>query len=158
MSFEWFVSGNLGNDPRMFSTNSGKDGANITVGVNVPIEKEDTKETVWIDAVLWGWMAEKAQDLKKGDGVWLRGRVKRKFYEYKGEQRAVWSMNVNEIITKDNFFSQHAQGGDTDHDQAQHQQAKSNGYQPQKAQTLAEKEGAAQSQGNQAEIDDDIPF
>lgn len=105
MAFEWAVSGNLGNDPRPFTTNSGKSGVNVTLCCNVPIDKrEGETEPQWIDAVLFGWMGEVVENCKKGDGLRLRGYVKRKYYNYNGEERAVWSMLVNDVVTQEMFF------------------------------------------------------
>ncbi len=90
--------GNLGKDPDLRYTNSGKAVANFSLATS---EKWKTKEgqqqekTEWHNIVLWGRQAEIAKDyLRKGKQIYLEGRIQTRTYEDKeGNKR--W---ITEIV------------------------------------------------------------
>jgi single-strand DNA-binding protein len=90
--------GNLGRDPELRYTPSGKAVANFSIATTdrwKSKEGENQERTEWHNIVLWGRQAEIAKDyLRKGKQIYLEGRLQTRNYEDKdGNKR--W---VTEII------------------------------------------------------------
>lgn len=94
--------GNLGNDPELKFTPTGKAVANFSIG-DTPRYKDASGEwkdgeTVWLRASIWGDAAENvAESLTKGTRVIARGKLKQRSYEKDGVQRTVIELAVDEI-------------------------------------------------------------
>ncbi|MGA9533803.1 MAG: single-stranded DNA-binding protein [Anaerolineales bacterium] len=73
------IIGNLGRDPEMRHTGSGKAVTNFTVGVTRHWQSADgdrREETEWFNVVSWGGLAEVCeQHLRQGDRVYIEGRL-----------------------------------------------------------------------------------
>ena len=95
--------GNLGREPEMRYTPSGKPVTSFPVAVNNQYENangETVKETLWVKAVTWGKQAENAHNfLKKGGKVYLAGRVQpvKIWTGQDGTPHADLELNVSEM-------------------------------------------------------------
>jgi single-strand DNA-binding protein len=85
--------GNLGKDPEVKSTNSGKSVANFSLATNERFKGSDgeyQERTEWHNIVLWEKLAEiSSQYLKKGSKIYLEGRIQTRSWEDKesGQKR-----------------------------------------------------------------------
>jgi len=79
------ISGNLGKDPELRTTNSGMKVATYSIGVFRANPKEKEKPfTDWFSVVAWGEQADLVMDnLKKGTKVLVNGRFQTRHYEDK---------------------------------------------------------------------------
>ena len=131
-------TGNLGRDPELRAHN-GDNVLGFSIGVQTGTR--DKPETMWIDCALWGKRATSLQPyLGKGMRVTVSGPLRFEEYQAKdGTTKARLRLSVDQLDLPPK--------GDTNTAPApsQHQQDKSNGYQPQA--------GAAAGA-----MDDDIPF
>ena len=77
--------GNLGRDPEMRYTPSGKPVTAFSVAVNrnwTTAEGERREETDWFNSVVWGDLAERCNRyLRKGDRVYVEGRLQTRSWE-----------------------------------------------------------------------------
>ena len=105
--------GNLGRDPEMRYTPSGKPVTNFSVAVNNQFTGADgqvVKETLWVKAVTWGKQAEAANEyLKKGMQVYIEGRVQpiKIWTGTDGEPHADLELSVSEM----QFLSRNSKDG-----------------------------------------------
>jgi len=76
------LCGNVGRDPEIRTTNTGKKVANFSVATSDG--KGDDKTTDWHTIVAWDWVAESAEKVKKGDKVMISGKMKTS-RKYKGK-------------------------------------------------------------------------
>lgn len=85
------IMGNLGKDPEIKVTNSGKAVARLSVAVNrkyTDSQGEEKQYTEWVNVVAWGKLAEAAgNELQKGDYVYAEGRYSTRSYEKNDETR-----------------------------------------------------------------------
>lgn len=91
------VSGNLGRDPDVRATGTGKSVANFSVAVTKRYEMngERKETTTWVRCVAWGKLAEQVAEARKGDGVWLQGEIQSRKYTAKdGSEREVVEVNA----------------------------------------------------------------
>lgn len=78
------VIGNLGDDPALRFTTTGKPVCRFRIGINdrVQIDGEWQTRTEWMNVVCWDDLAENvAQSLVKGNRVQVTGRHKTRVYE-----------------------------------------------------------------------------
>ena len=85
------IMGNLGKDPEIKVTNSGKAVARLSVAVNrkyTDPQGEEKQYTEWVNLVAWGKLAEAAgNELQKGDYIYAEGRYSTRSYEKNDETR-----------------------------------------------------------------------
>lgn len=85
------LMGNLGKDPEIKVTSSGKAVARLSVAVNrkyTTPQGEEKQYTEWVNVVAWGKLAEAAgNELQKGDYVYAEGRYSTRSYEKNDETR-----------------------------------------------------------------------
>ncbi len=85
------IIGNLGRDPEMRYTPSGKPVTSFSVAVSrswVKPEGERTETTDWFNVVAWGRLAEIcSQYLTKGSMVYVEGRLETRSWEAENGQR-----------------------------------------------------------------------
>ena len=98
------VAGNLGSDPEIRFTPSGKAVVTLSVATNPRRYDKDTGQwetldTVWVRVIVWEDMAENvAECLRKGDRVLAFGRWQtREFEDREGEQRSITELIAEEI-------------------------------------------------------------
>ena len=108
------IIGNLGADPEMRYTPSGRPVTQFNVAVNQSTKNQQTgewiEETDWFRVSVWGDRAERmAESLRKGNKVFVEGRFKSREFEGKdGEKRT--SLDV----ISDNVISLQARGQNDD--------------------------------------------
>ncbi len=100
------IIGNLGRDPELRSTPTGKPVANFTVAVSRvgrDAGGERTEETEWFRINAWDKLAETcAQYLKKGAKVYVEGRLQtRKYSDRDGVERTSVEVVANELLMLD---------------------------------------------------------
>jgi single-strand DNA-binding protein len=76
------IEGKLGGDAEVKTSGNGKTFITFSVAVNEGVT-QDTKKTTWFDVVVFGYEAEFAKLLKKGDSVFIIGRFEKKVYNEK---------------------------------------------------------------------------
>lgn len=83
--------GNLGRDPEIMKLESGVKKASFSLATTEVYrnkEGEKTEHTEWHNIVLWRGLAEVAENyLKKGQSVYIEGRIRRREYEDKEGQK-----------------------------------------------------------------------
>ena len=93
--------GNLGQDPEVKTTESGKKFTHFTMATNDGYKNADGQkvtETTWHNIVAWNGLAETAgKYLKKGKEVAVEGRIVYRTYE---DKKGV-TKNVTEIVLSD---------------------------------------------------------
>ncbi len=98
-----FLIGNLGRDPEMSYTPSGKALTKFTVAVNRVQRSKETgemqKETDWFSIVAWERLAETCNSyLHKGSKVFIEGRMQsRKFTDKNGVERTFWEVVASDM-------------------------------------------------------------
>lgn len=93
------IEGNLGRDPEVRTTQSGKSVTSFSVAVNER-RGQDAGHTEWFNCVCWEKTAEIAgQYLHKGDQVLLEGRLQtREWQDRDGQQRRTTELIVDRLI------------------------------------------------------------
>lgn len=98
-----FLIGNLGRDPEMSYTPSGKAVTKFTLAVNRVQRNresgESQKETDWFSIVAWDRLAETCNTyLRKGSKVFIEGRIQsRKYTDKNGVERTVWDVVASDM-------------------------------------------------------------
>jgi single-strand DNA-binding protein len=96
--------GNLGRDPEMRYTPSGRAVTQFTVAVNQSTRNQQTgewtEETDWFRVSVWGDRAERAaEQLRKGNRVFVEGRFKSREYEGQdGQKRISLDVTADQVI------------------------------------------------------------
>ena len=96
------IIGNLGRDPEMRYTPSGQAVTQFTVAVNRNYKDqqgERQEETEWFRVVVWGQQAERAAEyLRKGNKVYIEGRLQTRQWEDKdGQKRYTTELVANQV-------------------------------------------------------------
>ncbi|MGA2824352.1 MAG: single-stranded DNA-binding protein [Bacteroidales bacterium] len=90
--------GNLGKDPDIMRLESGVKKASFSLATTEVYKNKEgakTEHTEWHNIVLWRGLAEVAENyLKKGNTVYIEGRIRRREYEDKEGQKRF----INEIL------------------------------------------------------------
>ena len=95
---ETTLIGNLGGDPILRYTDTGKAVAHFNIAVNSYSNQED--QTTWYKITVWENLAENANRyLNRGDKVLVRGRLSTEHYtnEASGENHCNLALNVRRI-------------------------------------------------------------
>jgi single-strand DNA-binding protein len=99
------IQGNLGRDPELRYTPSGKSILQFSVAVSRAWKQDGEwqEETTWYRCVLWGEQGERlAEQLHKGSKVLAQGRIQTRTYEDKdGNKKDTWELNVDRIVNLD---------------------------------------------------------
>ena len=98
------IIGNLGRDPEMRYTPSGQAVTQFTVATNRNYRdqnQEGQKETEWFRVVVWGQQAERAaENLKKGNKVYVEGRIQtRQWEDQSGQKRYTTELIANPVTS-----------------------------------------------------------
>ena len=90
------ISGRLGRDPELNSTNNGNSVANFSVAVDQGFG--DQKTTSWVRCVAWQKTAEfVTKFFQKGDMIILSGRLQGRTWEQDGVKREVLEVVAEKI-------------------------------------------------------------
>ena len=83
--------GNLGRDPEIMRLESGTKKASFSLATTEVFKNKEgvkTEHTEWHNIVLWRGLADIAESyLKKGNTIYLEGRIRRREYEDKEKQK-----------------------------------------------------------------------
>lgn len=125
------VLGRLGQDPEVRKMQSGDDVANFSLAVTETWKDKQTGEkkeaTEWINCVVFGGAAKVIEQYaKKGNRLYVEGKLKTRSWEKDGIKR--YSTEV--IVQGYNGTVQIIDWPNDEYNQDAHNQAKSNGYQP----------------------------
>jgi single-strand DNA-binding protein len=98
------IIGNLGRDPEMRYTPSGQAVTQFTVATNRNFrdgQGEWQKETEWFRVVVWGQQAERAaENLRKGNKVYIEGRIQtRQWEDQTGQKRYTTELVANQVTS-----------------------------------------------------------
>src|SRR6186713_1442690 len=98
------IIGNLGRDPEMRYTPSGRPVTEFSVAVNQSTKNQQTNEWVeatdWFRASVWGDRAERAAEtLRKGNRVFVEGRFKTRQFEGRdGQTRTSLEITADSVV------------------------------------------------------------
>jgi single-strand DNA-binding protein len=114
------IIGNLGRDPEMRYTPSGKPVTSFSLACSrswISSDGERREETEWFNVVAWGNLAEICnQHLSKGQQVYVEGRLQTRSWEDNNGQRHFRTEVVaNEMIILGNRASYDANAGGGDY-------------------------------------------
>ncbi len=142
------IIGNLGKDPEMKYTPSGKAITTFSVAVNrsyKTLEGDLKEETEWVRIVAWDKLAETCnQYLRKGSKIYIEGRLQtRTWKDNNGQDRYMTEVNAFEMLMLDGRQSGGEHGGEYGGGGGGSAPARSSGGAP---------------SGGGDELDDDIPF
>lgn len=93
--------GNVGRDPEIQTTSSGQKVAHFSLATNRRIPKENGFEerTEWHRLTVWGRLAEIAEEyVRKGDRLYVEGRMQYDSYERDGVTIPTAEVNVRELV------------------------------------------------------------
>jgi single-strand DNA-binding protein len=98
------IIGNLGRDPEMRYTPNGQAVTQFTVAVNRNYKDpngEWKEETEWFRVVAWAALAERtAEHLRKGNKVYVEGRLQTRSWEDKdGQKRSTTELVANQVTS-----------------------------------------------------------
>lgn len=95
--------GNLGNNPEIRTTETGKKMARFSIATNEVYRSakgEKITETQWHNLIAWGKVADIAEQfLSKGSEVAIEGKlINRNYTDKDGNKRYVTEVQVNEVL------------------------------------------------------------
>jgi len=97
--------GNLGKDPAVKYTTTGKAVANFSLALTERFKDRDGEwkdRTEWVNIVLWDKLAEVASNyLKKGNKCYIEGRLSTRSYEKDGVTKYVTEVVGSELVLID---------------------------------------------------------
>jgi single-strand DNA-binding protein len=89
--------GRCGSDPEMRELPGGKMKAEVNIATNR--QRRGEEHTDWFSCQMWDKLAELSmQLLKKGDLVFIQGRMEMRTYEKNGEKRTAWEVSVHTFV------------------------------------------------------------
>ena len=98
------VYGRLGSDPHEHATRTGKPMATASLAVSVPDRSqgadEGAEETLWLNVVAFGRVAESLAGHSKGDPVSVSGRLQFSRYQARdGADREQWQIVADALVS-----------------------------------------------------------
>ena len=100
MTMQASIHGRLGKDPREIQTSTGTAMAVAPVAVTVPVVKSENLETVWIDVVCFGRVAELLLRHNSGEMLNAMGSIQvNRWQGQDGETRQGWQLIADSIIS-----------------------------------------------------------
>ena len=111
------IIGNLGADPEMRYTPSGRPVTQFNVAVNQSTKNQQTGEWVeatdWFRISVWGDRAERAaENLRKGNRVFVEGRFKTREFEGRdGQKRTSLEITADSLVNLEKRTRDDADGG-----------------------------------------------
>lgn len=101
------IIGNLGRDPEMRYTPNGRPVTEFSVAVNQSTKNQQTGEwieaTDWFRVTVWGDRAERtAEQLRKGNRVFVEGRFRTREYDARdGQHRVSLEITADSVVSLD---------------------------------------------------------
>ena len=150
--------GRLGKDPEIMNFEGGTVKANFSLATDEVYRDRNTNEKVritdWHNIVMWRKQAEIAQKyLKKGDLVYIEGKIKTRSYDKNGETKYITEIVVDSFTM---LGSKSDNSGNSNNDNSGAYQQQSN--QSSQAQTGGNAAPASDIPDNPEEGEDDLPF
>jgi single-strand DNA-binding protein len=111
------IIGNLGADPEMRYTPSGRPVTQFNVAVNQSTKNQQTGEWVeatdWFRVSVWGDRAERAaENLRKGNKVFVEGRFKTREFEGRdGQKRTSLELTADSLVNLEKRTRDEGDGG-----------------------------------------------
>jgi len=111
------IIGNLGADPEMRYTPNGRPVTQFNVAVNQSTKNQQTgewvEETDWFRVSVWGDRAERAaENLRKGNRVFVEGRFKTRQFEGRdGQTRTSLEITADSVVNLEKRSRDDAEGG-----------------------------------------------
>lgn len=96
--------GRMGADAELKTTNGGRLLASLRIATTNSYKGKDgvTKEsTDWHSVTVWGPPAQACERLKKGDPVFVQGRLQTRSYEKDGQKRYITEVNADKVVIFD---------------------------------------------------------
>ena len=165
------IIGNLGRDPEMRYTPSGQAVTQFTVATNRNYRDQNQewqKETEWFRVVVWGQQAERAaENLRKGNKVYIEGRIQtRQWEDQTGQKRYTTELVANQVTSlerrdsdsDDAPFPDEAPGGYGRQGGGASTGGASAGDQPAGSPATGSPSGAPRPTASSGEDFDDLPF
>jgi len=110
------IIGNLGGDPEMRYTPNGRPVTQFNVAVNQNTRNQQTgewtEETDWFRVTVWGDRAERtAEQLRKGNRVFVEGRFKTREFEGRdGQKRTSLEITADSVVNLEKRTRDDAEG------------------------------------------------
>lgn len=92
--------GNLGQDPEIRTLENGTKVATVSIATSENYKDqagEWQEKTEWHRLTMWRWFAEKAEKLKKGDKIYVEGKLTTRSWEQDGVKRYVTEVVVTDL-------------------------------------------------------------
>lgn len=92
--------GNLGQDPEIRTLESGVKVATVSIATSENYKDQSgewQEKTEWHRLTMWRWTAEKAEKLKKGDRVYVEGKLSTRSWEQDGIKKYVTEVVVSDL-------------------------------------------------------------
>lgn len=111
------IIGNLGADPEMRYTPSGRPVTQFNVAVNQSTKNQQTgewiEETDWFRVSIWGDRAERAaEQFRKGNKVFVEGRFKTREFEGRdGQKRTSLEITADSLVNLEKRTREEGDGG-----------------------------------------------
>jgi len=111
------IIGNLGRDPELRYTPSGRPVTTFSVAVNQSTKNQQTNEWVeatdWFRVSVWGDRAERAaENLRKGNKVFVEGRFKTREFEGRdGQKRTSLEITADSVVNLEKRTREDGDGG-----------------------------------------------
>lgn len=111
------IIGNLGADPEMRYTPNGRPVTQFNVAVNQSTKNQQTgewvEETDWFRVSVWGDRAERAaENLRKGNRVFVEGRFKTRQFEGRdGQTRTSLELTADSVVNLEKRNREDGDGG-----------------------------------------------
>ena len=111
------IIGNLGADPEMRYTPSGRPVTQFNVAVNQSTKNQQTgewiEETDWFRVSIWGDRAERAAEtFRKGNRVFVEGRFKTREFEGRdGQKRTSLEITADSVVNLEKRTREEGDGG-----------------------------------------------
>jgi len=111
------IIGNLGADPEMRYTPNGRPVTQFNVAVNQSSKNQQTgewvEETDWFRVSVWGDRAERAaENLRKGNRVFVEGRFKTREFEGRdGQKRTSLEITADSVVNLEKRSREDGDGG-----------------------------------------------
>ena len=111
------IIGNLGADPEMRYTPNGRPVTQFNVAVNQSTKNQQTgewvEETDWFRVSVWGDRAERAaENLRKGNRVFVEGRFKTREFEGRdGQKRTSLEITADSVVNLEKRTREDGDGG-----------------------------------------------
>src|SRR3954452_14418121 len=164
------IIGNLGRDPEMRYTPSGQAVTQFTVATNRNYRDQNQewqKETEWFRVVVWGQQAERAaENLRKGNKVYVEGRIQtRQWEDQTGQKRYTTELVANQVSSlerrerdEDAPFPDEAPGGSYGRSGGASSSAPSSGGSPSSVGSPPGAKSPPRPAASSGEDFDDLPF